>query len=41
MKNLHDFLYDFLNNSQNLLLQSESFYGGYKNSLAGVAVSNG
>ena len=32
MKNLDDFLYEFL-------LQSWSFYGGCRNSLTGVAIS--
>jgi len=39
MKNLNDFLYEFLNESPNLALPSLSFYGGCRNSLTGVAVS--
>jgi len=39
MKNHNDFLYDFFDDSLDLLLRSYSFYGGCRNSLAAVAVS--
>jgi len=41
LKNLDDFLDVFLNDSYNLFLQSFSFYGGCRNSLAGWQFFNG